>query len=70
MNKFELFALQEWLSEYPENKSFNDILDMIYAECEEITPWHVIDSFSPLDIISMITDTKRHAETLFNEVTA
>ena len=62
MNKFELFALQEWLSDFPENKTYKDILDMIYSESEEVTPWHVIELFKPLDIVSIIDQTKTHAE--------
>jgi len=67
LTKFEHFALDEWLSEYPSNMSFQNVLDKIYEEDEGITPWEMIEDYDALTIIETIMNTKSHAERVFGE---
>lgn len=39
MNVYEKFALQEYVSEYPEGKTFHEILEMIENDSEDILLW-------------------------------
>jgi hypothetical protein len=65
LTKFEQFALDEWLSEYPSNMSFQNVLDKIYEESEHVTVWSMIENRNALTIIQTIEDTKSHAERVF-----
>jgi len=35
----ERFALDEWLSDYPEDVSYSEILDMIQGGTEDVSVW-------------------------------
>lgn len=47
MDKFEEFALGQYLSDWPEEASFSDIIKMLHSGDEEIlqkiTPWDVVE---------------------------
>jgi len=75
MKKSELFALNEWLSDYPENMDYEEILAVLNnAEDEwtvdDITVWEVVENF-PLDQVSdFIENTRIHFERVTDEVKA
>ena len=64
METSERFAINEWLSDYPEDKTFDEIMDLIYEEDESITPWELVENYPAADLIEIIYNTKIHFETV------
>ena len=64
MKTSERFAVNEWLSDYPEDKTFDEIMDLIYEEDESITPWELVENYPAADLIEIIYNTKIHFETV------
>ena len=69
MNTAERFAINEWLSEYPEDKTYEEIMDLIYEEDESITPWELVENYPAADLIEIIYNTKIHFETVTKPTT-
>jgi hypothetical protein len=68
MKQSERFALNEWLSEYPENKSFDDILYLLLDdEDDSVIPWEVVEDYPRRDIAQFISNTQTHFATVTNE---
>ena len=67
----EQFALDEWLSHYPENMSYEDILDALTSEDESITVWAAMKDHPLSHVAGFIDDTRLHFESVvggaFNE---
>ena len=66
MNTAERFAINEWLSEYPEDKTYDEIMDLIYEEDESINPWEPVENYSAARLVQIISDTKTHFEFVTN----
>ena len=66
MNTAERFAINEWLSEYPEDKTYDEIIDLIYEEDESINPWEPVENYSAARLVQIISDTKTHFEFVTN----
>lgn len=47
MKTSEQFALDEWLSDYPQNATFNEICDLLLDESETVTPWQPFENMPP-----------------------
>ena len=62
MKTSEKFALNEWLSDYPENLTFDEVIDLIYEEDESITPWQTIEHYPRHEIAGFIESTRCHFE--------
>ena len=62
METSERFALNEWLSDFPEDKTFDEIIDLIYEEDESINPWEPVENYSAARLVQIISDTKTHFE--------
>ena len=62
MNTAERFAINEWLSEYPEDKTYEEIIDLIYEEDESVNPWEPVENYSAARLVQIISDTKTHFE--------
>tara|TARA_R110000868_G_scaffold363171_1_gene625444 strand:- start:502 stop:717 length:216 start_codon:yes stop_codon:yes gene_type:complete len=67
MKKSEQFALDQWLSDYPANLPYDEIINVLNnAEIDftidEISVWEVVEDY-PLDqVAEFIEDTKRAFE--------
>jgi hypothetical protein len=75
MKKSERFALNEWLSDYPENMDYCEILAVLNnAENEwtidEITVWEVVENYTLDQVSDFIENTRMHFEHVTEEVTA
>jgi len=64
METSERFAINEWLSEYPEDKTYEEIMDLIYEEDESVIPWELVEHYPAADLIEVIYNTKIHFETV------
>lgn len=74
MNKFESFALNQWLSDYPDNMGYDEIIELLEKDNwndpsdtwqEIITPWELIEYHTGEQIAELIDDIKRSAERWF-----
>jgi hypothetical protein len=74
----ETFALNQWLSDYPTDMSYEQIIDSLdsdaYIESDDIAVWQPIEDYSGHKIAEIIEDTReafiRHVTGILNEVTA
>jgi hypothetical protein len=62
MNTAERFAINEWLSDYPEDKTFDEIMDLIREDDESVTAWELVEHHPAADLIEIIYNTKMHFE--------
>jgi hypothetical protein len=72
MTKSEAFALGEWLSEWPENWSYRQVIDWLlnnddyhYSEDEDdqrVWVWEPMEDFSGTQVVEYIENTRRHFE--------
>lgn len=58
----ERFALDEHLSDYPRDKTFDDVIDMIIANDEAISVWQVMENLPMYEIAENIDNTREHFE--------
>lgn len=69
----EKFALGEWLSEYPDNYSYDEILDLIVKMIDEgeyidnLLLWELIEFWPSDDVIELIDKTKDNFNWYLNE---
>lgn len=67
MNKYQQFAVDHFLTEYPEGASFSDIVQMVEDEDEEIRHWEPYEAFWGEHIAEMIAGMARELESAFYE---
>jgi hypothetical protein len=73
MKTSERFALNEWLSDYPEDMSYGEILELMSVDdwtIDEITVWEVVENFTLDQVSDFIENTRMHFERVIEEVTA
>lgn len=65
MNKMthaEIFALNEWLTEYPDDLSFDEVCELIRDEDESVCAWQWFETMPPTELIENIDNTRSHFE--------
>ena len=62
MKVSERFALGQWLSDYPDDKTYDEVLSMITEEHEDIILWETIENYPPESVIEIIEDTRSSFE--------
>ena len=75
MKTSEQFALNQWLSDYPENLTFEQIIDLMNGDEEEgdqwthedISVWQVVEHFTLRQVADFICDTQTHFANVTNE---
>lgn len=61
MKTSERFALNEWLSEWPENASFDDVLYLLLDDDDEtVIPWDAIEDHPRVSVAQFISNTQTH----------
>lgn len=60
MTHAEEFALNEWLSDYPNDKTYAEILDLLRDEDENVSPWQTVENFPAYEIVELIENTHSH----------
>jgi hypothetical protein len=61
----EKFALNEWLTDYPENLTFDEIIGLMLAggwSHDQITVWQTVEDCTLDQVAHFICDTKAHFE--------
>ena len=67
MKVSERFALNEWLSEYPDGMSYDDVCELIRDEDERIVVWQWFEHWPPSDFIENIDNTRSHFEAVVGD---
>lgn len=62
MTHAETFALSQWLSEYPDNLSYAEIIEMLLTGDDQVTVWHLVEGYNADDVWEFIDDTRRSFE--------
>lgn len=67
MKTSEHFALDEWLSEYPENMTYEQIIKLLKSKkytwkIDEITVWDVVEDCTLDQVAGFIESTRKHFE--------
>jgi hypothetical protein len=62
MKVSERFALGQWLSDYPDDKTYEEVLALITEEHEDVILWEPIENYPPESVIEMIDDTRSSFE--------
>ena len=73
MKTSERFALNEWLSDYPDDLEYYDILEMMSQDdwsVDGISVWEVVENFTLDQVSDFIENTRMHFERVTEEVTA
>ena len=69
MRHSERFALNQYLTEYPEEISYSEILEMLWGgNFENITPWSVVENRSGDQIAEFIDITKKDVESMMDNL--
>ena len=72
MKTSERFALNEWLSDYPDDLEYYDILEMMSQDdwsVDGITVWEVVENFTLDQVSDFIENTRMHFERVTEEMT-
>lgn len=77
MTKSQAFALGEWLSEWPENWSYEQVIDWLmnnedpaYSDDEDderVWVWEPMEDFSGTQVAGFIENTRCHFERVTND---
>jgi hypothetical protein len=67
MKHSERFALNQWLSDYPDNLSYAEIVEMMIGDEEEwtheyISVWQVAEHFTLRQVVDFMEDTRKAIE--------
>jgi len=65
----ERFAINEWLSDYPEDADFETIIDLIRTDDDSVMAWELVEHYPPSDLIELIYNTKVHFECVTTQTT-
>jgi len=69
MKVSERFALNEWLTDYPNDKTYDEVCDLLRDEDESVTVWQWFEQIPVEDIIWSIDSTREHFENVTKEIT-
>lgn len=67
MKVSERFALNEWLSEYPEKLSYDEVTDLLRDEHESIIVWQWFESMPSYVLVENIDNTRSHFEAVVGD---
>jgi len=62
MTHAEQFALDEWLSDYPETMTYQGIIDTLNADDEDglISVWQMVEGYPLTQVAEFIDGTRHH----------
>jgi len=72
MKLSEQFALNQWLTDYPEGLTYDEVIDLMLGDEDEwthdqITVWETVEHFTLRQVIEFIEDTRKHFAAVTNE---
>lgn len=65
MKLSEQFALNQWLTDYPEGLTYDEVIDLMLGDEDEwthdqITVWQTVEHFTLRQVVEFIEDTRKH----------
>lgn len=67
MKTSERFALDEWLSDYPQELPYDEVCDLLHDEDESIVVWQSFENLPRYELIQNIDNTRAHFAAVTNE---
>tara|TARA_R110000796_G_scaffold12037_1_gene40057 strand:+ start:1493 stop:1708 length:216 start_codon:yes stop_codon:yes gene_type:complete len=68
MTNSEIFALDQWLTDYPENMGYSEIIALMSApntwRLNDFTVWELVENCTTDQVAGFIEDTKRAFENM------
>ena len=71
MKQSERFALMEWLSEFPDDKTYDEIIEMLNVDDwsnPDLSVWEVVESHDLSQVADFIENTRMHFESANGEL--
>lgn len=68
MRVSERFALNEWLSDYPPEKTYDEVIDLLRDYDDQVTVWHWFEAMPPSELIENIDNTQQHFQAVVNNL--
>ena len=73
MRQSERFALMEWLSDFPDDKTYDEIVEMMRDfnhtwTHEDLSVWEVVENHTLDQVADMIDNTRMHFESANGEL--
>jgi len=73
MRQSERFALMEWLSDFPDDKTYDEIMEMMRDfnhtwTHEDLSVWEVVENYELSEVADMIDNTRMHFESANGEL--
>lgn len=68
MKHSERFALDQWLSDYPAKMSYDEVLDLIADESDDVLTWIVAEDCPPDELIEIIESTRTQVERMLDNL--
>jgi hypothetical protein len=68
MNTAEKFALDEHLSDYPEDATYDEVCDLILDEDESVIVWAPLEHTPPSQIVETIDCTRLHFKAVVDKL--
>ena len=68
MTHAETFALNEWLSEYPDGLTYDQVCDMLLTDDESITVWQWFENCPRSELVENIDNTRSHFENVIEHM--
>jgi hypothetical protein len=62
MKHSQRFALNHFLSEYPQDLPFDEIVELILEEDEQVGVWDIAENYGRAGLVEMIDDLRHHFE--------
>lgn len=66
LSKAERFALDEWLTEYPDDMTYDEIIALLNVKnqwmVDDISVWYLVENNTTDQVAIFIGDTKDHFE--------
>jgi TRAP-type C4-dicarboxylate transport system substrate-binding protein len=72
MKHSEQFAINQWLSDYPENMTYAEIMDLMNADDEDglISVWQTIEGYPLTEVAEFIDNTRSQFENTIHAMKA
>jgi hypothetical protein len=62
MKHSQRFALNHFLSDYPQDLPFDEIVELILEEDEQVGVWDIAENYGRASLVEMIDDLRHHFE--------
>ena len=72
MRQSERFALMEWLSDFPDDKTYDEIIVMLKGDepewtHDDISVWEVVENLTLDQVADVIENTRTHFESIVDD---